>query len=145
MKIYANACGLNAFCIYLHIRLFTAVFPTLLNFSSWNLANPFFFPYRKQRTNKINWGKCAYIDGFIKLGHIHWHQILMHSYVTVSGKTGLTAHSQVSRNGGFKYSKCCSLPMVTATRTKFSHVLQQSITFQILQWRSSQQLSFPPF
>jgi len=55
------------------------------------------------------------------------------TFVTVSGKTGLIAHSQVSRNGGFKYSKCCSLSMVAATRTKFSHVLQQSITFQILQ------------
>jgi len=53
--------------------------------------------------------------------------------VAVSGKTGLVAHSQVSRNGGFKYSRCCNLPMVVTTHTKFSHVLQQCITFQILQ------------
>jgi len=55
------------------------------------------------------------------------------TFVTVSGKTGLIAHSQVLRNGDFKYSRCCSLPMVVATRNKFSLVLQQSITFQILQ------------
>ena len=52
--------------------------------------------------------------------------------VTQSGKTGLIAHLKVSRNAGFKYSECCSLPMVVATRTKFSHVLQQFITFQII-------------
>jgi len=54
-------------------------------------------------------------------------------YVTVSGKTGLIAHLQVLRNAGFKYFRCCSLPMVIATSTKLSHVLQQCITFQILQ------------
>jgi len=30
-------------------------------------------------------------------------------FVTVSGKTGLIAHSQVSRNGDFKYSRCCTV------------------------------------
>ena len=46
-------------------------------------------------------------------------------YVTVSGKTGLIAHLKVSRNIGFKYSECCSWPMVVAMHTKFSHILQQ--------------------
>ena len=45
-------------------------------------------------------------------------------YVTVSGKTSLIAHLKVSRNVGFKYSACCSWPMVVAKQTKFSHVLQ---------------------
>ena len=38
-------------------------------------------------------------------------------YVTVSGKTGLIAHLKVSRNVDFKYSVCCSWPMVVATHT----------------------------
>ena len=53
-------------------------------------------------------------------------------YVTVSGKTGLIAHLKVSRNVGFKYSECCSWPMVVATHTKFSHVSQQFLTFLII-------------
>ena len=58
---------------------------------------------------------------------------LKHSkFVTVSGKTGLIAHLKVSRNVGFKYSVCCSWPMVVATHTKFSHVSQQFITFLII-------------
>ena len=54
------------------------------------------------------------------------------TYVTVSGKTGLIAHLKVSRNVGFKYSVCCSWPMVVATHTKFSHVSQQFLTFLII-------------
>ena len=54
------------------------------------------------------------------------------AYVTVSGKTGLIAHLKVSRNVGFKYSVCCSWPMVVATHTKFSHVSQQFLTFLII-------------
>ena len=52
--------------------------------------------------------------------------------VTVSGKTGLIAHLKVSRNVGFKYSVCCSWPMVVATHTKFSHVSQQFLTLLII-------------
>ena len=48
--------------------------------------------------------------------------------VTVSGKTGRIAHLKVSRNDGFKYSECCSLPMVVDMCIKFSRVLQQFIT-----------------
>ena len=32
------------------------------------------------------------------------------------------------RNVGFKYSVCCSWPMVVATHTKFSHISQQFLT-----------------
>jgi len=36
--------------------------------------------------------------------------------IYVSGKTGLiAAHLQVSRNADFKYSSCCSLPMMVDT------------------------------
>ena len=52
--------------------------------------------------------------------------------VTVSGKTGLIAHLKVSRNVGFKYSVCCSWPMVVAMHIKFSHVSQQFLTFLII-------------
>jgi len=75
----------------------------------------------------------------------HWYAISTSKIiVTVSGKTGLITSI---KKWWFKYSRCCNynLPMVVATRTKFSHVLQQCITFQILQWRSSEQLSFLPF
>ena len=58
--------------------------------------------------------------------------IVQPSNVTVSGKTGLIAHLKVSRNVGFKYSVCCSWPMVVATHTKFSHVSQQFLTFLII-------------
>ena len=50
------------------------------------------------------------------------------TYVTGSGKTGLMANLKVSRNNGFKYLKCCSSPMVLATCTKFSHIIEQCIT-----------------
>ena len=43
-------------------------------------------------------------------------------------KTGLIAYLKVSRNAGFKYLVCCSLPMVKAMCTKFSHVLHQFLT-----------------
>ena len=39
--------------------------------------------------------------------------------VTKSKKTGLIAYLKVSRNAGFKYLMCCSLPMVEAMYTKF--------------------------
>jgi len=38
-------------------------------------------------------------------------------WLTVSGKTSLIIHLQVLRNVGFKYSRCCSLPMVVATHS----------------------------
>jgi len=80
------------------------------------------------------------------MSYMHWQEMYaLTRYVTVSGKTGIIAHIQVLRNAGFKYSRCRSLPMVVATHNKYSHVLQKCITFQILQWRSNQQLSFPPF
>ena len=66
------------------------------------------------------------------------------TYVTQSDKTGLIAYLKVSRNAGFKYLVCCSLPMVEAMCTNFSHVLQQFLTFQSIHCVSSQQLSFPP-
>ena len=47
----------------------SAVFPTLLNLGSSNLASPFLCPCRKQRTNKMHFENCADIDGFLKLGH----------------------------------------------------------------------------
>ena len=65
--------------------------------------------------------------------------------VTQSGKTGLIAYLKVSRNGGFKYLVCCSLPTVEAMCTKFSYVLHQFLTFHKIHCASSQQLSFPPF
>ena len=45
-------------------------------------------------------------------------------YVTQSGKTGLIAYLKVLRNAGFKYLVCCSLPMVEAMCTKFSHIFR---------------------
>ena len=65
--------------------------------------------------------------------------------VTQSGKTGLIAYLKVLRNAGFKYLVCCSLPMVEAMCTKFSHVLHQFLTFQSIHCASSKQLSFLPF
>ena len=65
--------------------------------------------------------------------HISDLCIMFHCiYVTVSGKTSLIARSKKSRNSSFKYSECCNLPMVVATHAKFSHILQQFITFQII-------------
>jgi len=55
------------------------------------------------------------------------------STVLNCGKTGFIAHLQVLRNADFKYSKFCSSPMVIAMHTKFSHIVQQCITFQIIQ------------
>ena len=43
----------------------------------------------------------------------------MNIYVTQSGKNGLIAYLQVLRNVGFKYSVCCSSPMVEATCSNF--------------------------
>jgi len=99
-----------------------------VQFKCWMIFNEHYFV--------TQW--CQAITSFLKLFHLRKKYSRLgprniKSYVTVSGKTGLIAHSQISRNGGFKYSRCYSLPMVVATRTKFSHVLQQSITFQILQ------------
>ena len=61
-----------------------------------------------------------------------WHNFLSGTYVTVSGKTGLIAHLKVSKNVGFKYSECCSWPKVVVTHTKFSHILQQFLTFLVI-------------
>ena len=55
------------------------------------------------------------------------------TFVTVSGKTGLIVYLKVLRNIGFKYSECYSWPMVVAMHTKFSDVLQQFLTFLIIQ------------
>ena len=49
----------------------------------------------------------------------------------------------VSRNAGFKYLVCCSLPMVEAMCTKFSHIFLLSRAS--IHCASSQQLRFPPF
>ena len=68
-----------------------------------------------------------------------------YTYVTQSRKTGLIAYLKVSRNAGFKHLMSCSLPMVEAMCTKFSHVLHQFLTFQSIYCASNQQLSFPPF
>ena len=73
--------------------------------------------------------KCAQLQSRIDL---YKYSFLPRTIVTVSGKTGLIAHLKVSRNVGFKYSVCCSWPMVVATHTKFSHVSQQFLTFLII-------------
>ena len=44
-------------------------------------------------------------------------------FVTGSGKTGLLENLKVSRNNGYKYLKCCSLPMVLAICVRNFHTL----------------------
>jgi len=39
----------------------------------YNLVSWFIFPCRKQKSNKMNFEKCVYIDGFVKLGHILYY------------------------------------------------------------------------
>jgi len=66
--------------------------------------------------------------------------------MTVSGESGLITYVFESiEKISFKYLKCYSWPMVVASCTIFSHILQKCITFWILHWPSSQQPSLPPF
>jgi len=51
-----------------------------LNSLGYNLVSWFIFPCRKQKSNKMNFEKCAYIDSFVKLGHKYW--LKSHQYST---------------------------------------------------------------
>ena len=72
--VYVSACRLFSQCILytLIIRSFRCLllyFPHCLSYEA-NLVNPFLCPCRQQRTNKMNFDKCVYINGFLKLDHI---------------------------------------------------------------------------
>ena len=58
---------------------------------------------------------------------------------------GLIAYLQVLKYDGFKFFKCCSLPMKAAMCIRFSHYLNQLLTFIIIHNTKIQQQSFPPF
>jgi len=57
--------------VYFLDQLFRTVSSAWLNSLGYNLVSWFIFPRRKQKSNKMNFEKCAYIDDFVKFGHIY--------------------------------------------------------------------------
>jgi len=85
-----------------------------------------------------------------KVNDFSTNQEIEWKFVTWSDKKELITHLQALRYTydayyGFKFLKCCSLPMNAAMGIRFSHYLKQLLTFNIIQNTRNQQQSFPPF